>query len=260
MRILSNEEQALVAGGNASSDAYDNDGNGGNWYGYGTYGGGGSGGGFYYWVFVPGYVYDDNGTPVVTASGGHWEYQPGDGSGSGGGSGGTGGTGGGGMGGPEVHETPAHHQYTIAADLTSAQEAIIGKIIDYGMAHNRSLSEIRMVVNQAFYESSLGALEHNPTNSSVAGLFQYDAATWDALGHSDLNRMNDDDQIVAMFQDLFRYEFRYVTGQLDDTIPDSLSLDDYFEIKHHLGNNSTDWGSSVVTEYEQKTTELGLGF
>ena len=80
MRMLTDNELVLVAGGNGSSDAYDNDGMGGNWYGYGTYGsGGGSGGGsngFWYWSFnhgTPTY-YDSTGAIVVTASSGYWSY------------------------------------------------------------------------------------------------------------------------------------------------------------------------------------------
>jgi hypothetical protein len=78
MRMLNDNELALVAGGNGSSDAYDNDGLGGNWYGYGTYGGGGGsgGGGYWYWTFTPGTpVHTNNGAIVVTANSGYWSYQ-----------------------------------------------------------------------------------------------------------------------------------------------------------------------------------------
>ncbi|KAG1382665.1 hypothetical protein G6F59_017838 [Rhizopus arrhizus] len=41
----------------------------------------------------------------------------------------------------------------------------------------------------------------NPTNSNVQGLYQYDASTWDFLGHGALDRSSTNDQIAAIRND-----------------------------------------------------------
>jgi hypothetical protein len=129
MRMLTNEELALVAGGNGSSDAYDNDGLGGNWYGYGTYGGGGGGsggsGGFWYWTFnqsTPTY-YDSTGAIVVTGSSGYWSYLDFSGGYSGAGIGGGGATA---PTGPVAHVTSCvETSFASGADLQSANNAAL---------------------------------------------------------------------------------------------------------------------------------------
>ena len=92
MRLLTDDELDLVAGGTSSSDFYENGSGGVDGHG-GGYGGGGGAGGFWYWQFVPGSVTaDPDGTPVITGNGGYWAYQPGTGGGGGGSGGGGGGS------------------------------------------------------------------------------------------------------------------------------------------------------------------------
>lgn len=76
--------------------------------------------------------------------------------------------------GGRTYRTPAGNTVKFNASLSDAQAATLGQIVDYGKAHNMLAPEIRMAVNQAFYESSLGSMTSNPSNPSVQGLYQYD--------------------------------------------------------------------------------------
>lgn len=240
MRMLTNEEINFVAGG---MDEYDDSGNGN--------GGGGNGG-----------------DVVVTAPGGG-------GFGSGAtftnpGSGGDGGgaTPGGGdnaAGGAdpyahrEEHVTPGGHHYIVNGDLhlSDKQIAMINKIVDYGFSHGYGTQAMDVAVRQAFYESSFGKIVDNPTNSSVKGLYQYDANTWHDLGHDGMDRSSDSDQIKAMYQDIDKYWNRWESGA-SQQVPGNYTFEKYMEVKHHLGNNSTDWNNSVVNDYTNKSNNLGF--
>ncbi|MDF2480343.1 MAG: Uncharacterized protein K0R79_700 [Stenotrophomonas indicatrix] len=160
--------------------------------------------------------------------------------------------------GGRTYKTPAGNTVKFNASLSDAQAATLGQIVDYGKAHNMLAPEIRMAVNQAFYESSLGSMTSNPTNSNVQGLYQYDANTWDYLGHGALDRSSTNDQIAAMYDDIRNFESRWAAGRQAGTIPTTLLIDDYVEIKHHLGPNSTQWSSPVVSDYNGKVTVLGF--
>ncbi|MFD0132305.1 hypothetical protein ACFVHT_25695, partial [Bacillus subtilis] len=129
--------------------------------------------------------------------------------------------------GGRTYKTPAGNTVKFNASLSDAQAATLGQIVDYGKAHNMLAPEIRMAVNQAFYESSLGSMTSNPTNSNVQGLYQYDASTWDYLGHGALDRSSTNDQIAAMYDDIRNFESRWAAGRQAGTIPTTLLIDDY---------------------------------
>jgi hypothetical protein len=101
--------------------------------------------------------------------------------------------------------SPGGARFRTALRLSAAQSATAGKIIDYGEAHGYRPDQIAVAVGDAFYESSLGTLEHNPTHPHMVGLFQYKADTWSFLGHESLDRFNDDHQIIAIFKDIDRF-------------------------------------------------------
>jgi uncharacterized membrane protein YgcG len=156
------------------------------------------------------------------------------------------------------YRTAGGNTVNVAANLSDAQIATVGQIVDYGYSHRMLKAEVTTAVNQAFYESALGTITSNPTNPNVQGLYQYDASTWDYLGHSSLNRSSTDDQIAAMFDDIRNFESRWAAGRQAGSIPKTLLVEDYIEIKHHLGPNSTNWSSSVLQDYHGKVTVLGF--
>ncbi|KAG1078228.1 hypothetical protein G6F57_013640 [Rhizopus arrhizus] len=61
-----------------------------------------------------------------------------------------------------------------------------------------------------------------------------------------------------MYDDIRNFESRWAAGRQAGTIPTTLLIDDYVEIKHHLGPNSTQWSSPVVSDYNGKVTVLGF--
>jgi hypothetical protein len=151
--------------------------------------------------------------------------------------------------------TPKGARFSTAIHLSSAQAAMAAKIIDYGNVHGFRPDQITTAVNQAFYESSLGTLEHQ-SSGKVVGLFQYDAATWRDLGHGALNRNSDADQIIAMYDDIARYESRYDEAEGTGALRKSVFFERYLEVKHHLGNNSTSFFHDVVEEYNVRVQNL----
>ncbi|WP_184429137.1 hypothetical protein [Xanthomonas campestris] len=157
-----------------------------------------------------------------------------------------------------AYTTPGNNSYATGANLSQAQSNTAATIVDYGLSHGFLFSDIKIAVNQAFYESSLGTMESNPSNSSVQGLYQYNAATWSDLGHSALNRASDSDQVAAMYSDIVAFHSRYNSGIGSGAIPSTLTFENYIEVKHHLGSNSTDWNSAVINDYQGKVTILGL--
>lgn len=177
-----------------------------------------------------------------------------EGGGGGGGGGGSGGEGDG------VHErtSPGGVTYEYDANLSPAQLALVDKIVDYGQTHNYTAAQIEIAVRQGFYESSLGTITSNPTNSNVQGLYQYDAQTWADRGHGGMDRSSANDQIAAFFGDIRYYETRYANGIANGQIPASLPFEHYMEVKHHLGSNSTNWTSPVIQDYQNKSNALGF--
>jgi hypothetical protein len=195
--------------------------------------------------------------------------------GSGGGGGGFGGgdgySGGGapGSGGGAGEPPPPGHEYHVSAGghgylvndnvhLSASQLAVVDKIIDYGFSHGYTPGSINVMIGQAYYESSLGSLRNNPTNPDVAGIFQYDANTWSDLGHGATDRFSDAAQIAAMYQDLDKYWVRYENNINASAIPSGMSFAQYFEVKHHLGNNSENFTSPIVADYGAKERTLGF--
>ena len=159
-----------------------------------------------------------------------------------------------------THLTPGGTPYHYSVSLSAEQLEILDKIIDYGRSHFFSPEFVQIAVNQAYYESALGLLTTNPSNSDVRGLYQYDSATWLNLGHGELDRTSIADQIRAFYADLLRYSTRYTIGINNNDIPSSLNFASYMEIKHHLGNSSIDWSNAVVAQYNQRSAQFGFGF
>lgn len=163
-----------------------------------------------------------------------------------------------------VHYTPEHHTYIIDVNLTSAQTQVLDQIVDYGLDHNFTASEVAVVAADAYYESSFS---QSAVNGTHVGTFQYDPSTWAANGYSgSISSLSD--QISAMFSDISRYEDRY-TAALTDTSTGlaaaGLTFGQYFEIKHELGNSSVDWngvnpvtGDTYVSDWTNKYNELHI--
>ena len=148
--------------------------------------------------------------------------------------------------------TPGGRRYATKLALSSSQKAVLEAIIDYGAANGLPNHYIKIAVYQAFYESSLGEIRNNPTNSDVKGLFQWDSSTW-AEDHSGKNRFSDSDQIAAMYEDIGKFEQRWSAKRATNEIPSEVTFSDYVEIKHHLGKNSTDWTATAVSDYNKKS-------
>lgn len=155
-----------------------------------------------------------------------------------------------------THTTLGHNSWHTDIKLDKDQTLIVDHIVDYGISHGFTDEQISDVVKQAFNETTLGKFES--ANNPHDGLFQYDATTWNALGHGNLNMYSNDDQIQAMFDDLAKFLVRYNSGVASGSIPASLSFEDYFELKHHGGSNSTDWDSPYIKEYHSHSDKLGF--
>lgn len=175
-----------------------------------------------------------------------------------------GGSGGSGSGGSssstQVFHTASGHEFDLLGTVHLQQSQIdtISAIVDYGKSHNMHQYQIHIAVNQAFYESSLGLLTHNPSNSSVTGLYQYNSSTWSALGRGSLDINSQADQIHAMYDDIVAFGSLYSQGFMGGAIPTDVTFDQYIEVKHHLGSNSTDWHNPVVSDYQNKEDHLGF--
>ena len=160
----------------------------------------------------------------------------------------------------EYYRSALGIKFSVDKLLSPGQAMKLASIIDYGYSNGYGASEIVNVANQAFYESSLGSLEG--PNGSHVGMFQYAAGPWADLGHSNLDINNDKDQIKAMFQDETNFEARYSAGIESGSVPKSVSFADFLEIKHHAGQNDTNYlgatEQSYVAGYEAKASLLGL--
>lgn len=119
--------------------------------------------------------------------------------------------------------------------LSDAQKAILKKITDMGRASGMSDREIELAVQTAFQESSLGSNMGSPPGSTAVGLFQYNVGTWGDR-HSDLDRSNMDHQIIAIFRDMIDLQGRYNNGVQSGDIPNGMTFDEYFYIRHHDGH------------------------
>ena len=211
-------------------------------------------------------VQPDATTKPITVTG----YPPGDpGVGEPGGGGGSGGTGGLPNTGPATpgvnHITPGGNQYRVGIPLSVSQTKELDKIIDYGIANGVSDSNIIIAADQAYYESSFN---QSATNGSFVGLFQYNQATWSQNGEA--GSINSDaDQIAAIYNDIANYQTRYNAAYASNAYgiaTDQIDFADYFEDKHHFGNNATNWlqtdpstGQPAITGYNNASSTLGIG-
>ena len=194
MRLLSEYEQALVAGGTTSSDYYTG-GSGGPYGDGGGYGGGGGGGGFYYWVFNPGGsgYYDSTGAIVVTASSGYWAYMSfGDGyTGTGGVS-----TGGSGEAEPVANATPCVEAAPSGVPLSEINNAAlaasnaIAALNDETYEYSSIIWQLNGTVGwtapytdrDTDFVKWLGGLSHVPDGAVIIGIVH---------NHPDLSGIND---------------------------------------------------------------------
>ncbi|MCG8292074.1 hypothetical protein [Pseudomonas entomophila] len=127
------------------------------------------------------------------------------------------------------------------ADLNAIQLQNAEAIANYGYQHGFKESQIEFAVKAAFIESTLGLKTQN-ANSSAAGLFGYLSGTW-AENHANLgNRMSNDSQIHAFYDDIAKYTARFNDPSVNAPIKAAgLTLDQYIYIKHHDGQNYTDF-------------------
>lgn len=108
----------------------------------------------------------------------------------------------------------------------------------------------------AYAESGFRVDARNSSGSSAYGLFQYLEGTW-SFYFSNLDRYNPEHQLDAWVSDYNRYLERFYEGKRNGQIPQGLTFAEYFYIKHHEGNNSTDWnspGSSIIGRKSTNST------
>jgi len=208
---------------------------------------------------LPGPVVTPDPTPTGPISGPSGGNGAGDG--NGGESGGGGGAGGGGGGGsPATHSTSAGgHDLAYHVALDAAQLSAFGQIVDYGVAHGYSSDAVRIAVDQAYYESSF---RQSATNGSHVGLYQYNTDGWNGMGHAGANINDQSSQIAAIYNDIMAFGQQYTSLHSSGAIPWELSFEDYFEIKHHLGQNYATPGDAasmnVVNGYNDVAIQFGF--
>jgi hypothetical protein len=164
----------------------------------------------------------------------------------------------------------AGYHYSTAIYLSAKQTSMLGRIVDFGYANGYRPDEIQLAVGQAFYESSLGTMEHNSTTTKPVGLFQYESDTWNRE-HRARDIHSTDDQIAAAFQDIRQGEADYEAGQASGTIPKDVFFSEYFSMTHHSGPrhaanqhyglDSGKWKSDHrVREYARRAAILDFEF
>lgn len=210
---------------------------------------------------LPGPVVTPDPTPSGPITGPSGGSSGGDGSGDTGGGSGSGSTGSGGTGTPALHATSAGgHPLTYHVALDAGQLSTMGQIVDYGVAHGFSSDGIRTAVDQAYYESSFN---QSATNGSHVGLYQYNTDGWNGMGHAGANINDQSAQIAAIYNDIMAFGQQYTSLHSTGAIPWDLSFEDYFEIKHHLGQNYPTPGDAasmnVVNAYNDTAFTLGFG-
>ena len=124
--------------------------------------------------------------------------------------------------------------------LTSQQQAVKRKVIDYGKRNGYSHADIQLAVNVAYIESSLGANLDN-SKSTASGVYQYLIGTWNHR-HKDLDRNSEDDQITAFYRDMENFTNRF--NGLSKDIKGDLTRNEYVYLKHHDGPNQDDFKKS----------------
>ena len=124
--------------------------------------------------------------------------------------------------------------------LTSQQQAVKRKVVDYGKRNGYSHADIQLAVNVAYIESSLGVNLDNP-KSTASGVYQYLIGTWNHR-HKDLDRSSEDDQITAFYRDMENFTNRF--NGLSKDIKGDLTRNEYVYLKHHNGPNQDDFKKS----------------
>ena len=144
-----------------------------------------------------------------------------------------------------------------AANLGSSQKDMAARIIHAGDVRGFSDQMINFALKAAFIESSLGTRMGPPwAGSDHLGLYQYDAKTWASLKHEG-SRNSVDAQINAFYDDINKYTSRY--GGLSPEGRGHLTLEQYIYLKHHDGNNFTDWaGSPGVAKFNSTCFDMGI--
>ena len=142
---------------------------------------------------------------------------------------------------------------TNSQPLHQSQRDMSSRIKAAGAARGFSAEEIAYALKAAFIESSLGDAMAARAGTSHIGLYQYDPVTWKALGHAG-SITSVDAQITAFYNDMSKYTARYEALAPADR--GFLSLEQYSYLKHHDGNNYTNWsGSPGVKIFNQTCFE-----
>ncbi|WP_343633468.1 hypothetical protein [Roseateles sp.] len=131
--------------------------------------------------------------------------------------------------------------------ISKDQRAMAERIAAYGRKNGIQQHLIDAAVKFAYIESKLGARESKGNNAD--GLFQYKPMPWKERHQKSLgtDRWSVDNQIVAMYRDLQRFERRY-NDLSNPRIPrQSVTLEEYLYIKHHDGPNSGDFSPRVTS-------------
>lgn len=129
-----------------------------------------------------------------------------------------------------------------ASNLNAAQKDMAARIITAGDTRGFSDQMINFALKAAFIESSMGTnMGASRPGGDHIGLYQYDTVTWKGLKHSG-NRSNVDAQINAFYDDISKYTARY--NSLSPAERGHLTQEQYIYLKHHDGNNYTNWSGS----------------
>ncbi len=141
--------------------------------------------------------------------------------------------------------TPGNMRIVFRGSLSQSQINVMSAIADYGRSHGATNDQIWNAIQQGYHESHLGAFYgtsgdstqlQSPDSGAHVGLFQYDLKTWATYGDGiDAHRTDNASQIKALYNEIlsnFTHE-RYNSGVASGAIPSNFSYDEYLEYKHH---------------------------
>lgn len=128
-----------------------------------------------------------------------------------------------------------------ASNLRTSQKDMLNRIIQAGAMRGFDGRMIDYALKSAFIESSLGDNMGARAGTGHVGIFQYDQTTWSGLKHTG-NINSVDAQISAFYDDMSKYTARY--NGLAPAERGNLGLEQYMYLKHHDGNNYTNWAGS----------------
>ncbi|HET9114344.1 MAG TPA: hypothetical protein VFN66_10835 [Burkholderiales bacterium] len=125
--------------------------------------------------------------------------------------------------------------------LTSIQQDVLTKIVNYGDNHGMSSEKIAIAVKAACIESTLGTrMKNDNPKSTASGLFGYTNPNWHDHHRELGDKNNNDNQIIAFYSDIDRYYEWYKT--LSDREKNGLNnIGEYVYIKHHDGIKKKDF-------------------